>query len=301
MRAFVTGPFGQDGSYLIEQLRADGAEVYAMVHRHGDDRQAWLSGLAPGVQFVEANLTDQGSVIAAIEQAWPDVIYHLGAISAPAAGWRTPIAMADVTGLGTVRVLEAVRLMSLDHCKVVVAGSIAKHGPYGANKTLSSTMAADYRERGMHVTTLHFGGHHSPRRHHSFFARKVTRGAATIANSLDEHMRPEKLRLGPLDRSQDWMSALDAVRALRLVGEQDVPTGDYVVSTGQPLSSKVWVEQAFAVANLDWKEWVERDNSFTQPTDVPSLTATPTLPGWQHEMGVSRLVHWMVEADRHKP
>jgi GDPmannose 4,6-dehydratase len=300
MRAFVTGPFGQDGSYLIEQLRADGAEVYAMVHRHGDDRQAWLSGLAPGVQFVEANLTDQGSVIAAIEQAWPDVIYHLGAISAPAAGWRTPIAMADVTGLGTVRVLEAVRLMSLDHCKVVVAGSIAKHGPYGANKTLSSTMAADYRERGMHVTTLHFGGHHSPRRHPSFFARKVTRGVATIANALDKHMQPEKLRLGPLNRSQDWMSALDAVIALRMAEHQSMPS-DSVVSTGHPVTSEDWVRLAFEVADLDWKEWVERDDSFAQPTDVPALTAKPTLPGWRPAMGVSRLVRWMVEADRHKP
>lgn len=302
MKAFVTGPFGQDGSYLIEQLRADGAEVYAMVHRHGDDRQEWLSELAPGVRFVEANLLDQRSIVSAIEEVWPDVIYHLGAISAPAAGWQTPTLMAEVTGLGTVRVMEAVRLLNLDHCKVVLAGSIARYGPYGAAKVYSSIMAADYRERGMHVTTLHFGGHHSPRRHHSFFGRKVTRAVAMIANSLNEHMRPEKLRLGPLNRSQDWMSALDAVTALRMAGERDdIDPDDYVVSTGQPFTSKTWVEQAFAVVGLNWEDWVEYDESFAQPTDVPTLTADPTLPGWRHEMGVTGLVQWMVNADRHKP
>lgn len=301
MRILVIGPFGQDGSYLIEQLDADGHEVWGLVHRHGDGRQEWLRALAPGVNFVEGSLTDSGSLVAAVDEVQPELIYHLGAISAPAAGWSAPMDMAEVTALGTLRVLEAVRAHGLD-THVVVAGSIATHGPYGAAKSYSSAIARDFRQRGMAVTTLHFGGHHSPRRAAHFFGRKVTQGAARIADTLALGRTPNKLRLGPLGRSQDWMSARDAVAALYGAGVTDAlesdGDGDYVVSTGEPYASREWVAQAFSAAGLDWKEWVERDDSFAQPTDVPSLTAEPTLPGWEPTIGLTALVQWMVNADR---
>jgi GDPmannose 4,6-dehydratase len=301
MRILVTGCFGQDASYLIEALGGE-HEVWGLVHRHGDPRQEWLAHLAPGVQFVEGSLTDSGSLLTAVDEVQPQVIYHLGAISAPAAGWSAPEDMANVTAIGTLRLLRATYVIMGDGCHIVVAGSIATHGPYGAAKTYSSTIARDFKQQGMTVTTLHFGGHHSPRRAPHFFGRKVTQGVARIADTLALGRTPGKLRLGPLNRSQDWMSALDAVAALHGVGVGDAlehhGPGDYVVSTGQPYSSKDWVEQAFAAAGLDWDQWVEYDASFAQPTDVPSLTAEPTLPGWEHTMGLTALIQWMVGADR---
>lgn len=296
MRILVTGPFGQDGSYLIEQLDSE-HEIWALVHRHGDPRQEWLSHLAPGVQFVEGSLTDSGSLLAAVDDIRPETVFHLGAISAPAAGWSAPEDMGQVTALGTLRLLQAVRAIMGDDCHTIVAGSIATHGPYGAAKTYSSTIARDFRQQGQNVTTLHFGGHHSPRRARHFFGRKVTLGAARIADTLALGRTPDKLKLGPLNRSQDWMSALDAVSTLQLAMRLPGP-GEHVVSTGDPHTSQQWVETAFAACDLDWREWVEQDNNFAQPTDVPSLTAMPTFPTWLPLMGFQPLVQWMVDADR---
>jgi GDPmannose 4,6-dehydratase len=276
--------------------------VWGLVHRHGDGRQEWLKALAPGIEYFEGSLTDAGSLVAAVDEVQPELIYHLGAISAPAAGWSAPTDMANVTALGTLRVLEAVRAHGLD-THVVVAGSIATHGPYGAAKTYSSTIARDFCEQGMAVTTLHFGGHHSPRRARHFFGRKVTQGAARIADTLFLNGRSAvaKLKLGPLNRNQDWMSAEDAVRALYGVGVGNVlknyGDGDYIVSTGDPHTSEEWVAAAFRAVDLDWKEWVEYDSSFAQPTDVTGLTAAPTLPGWEPTVSFERLVRWMVDAD----
>jgi GDPmannose 4,6-dehydratase len=302
VKFLITGIFGQDGSYLAERLDRDGHDVTGLVHRHGDPRQHRMRNLlAPRAQFVEGDLTDTGSLIRAVEHADPDVIFHLGAVSAPAAGWISPEVMFSVTALGTVRLLEAVREANPGaEPTVVVAGSIATHGPYGAAKTFSRAIAADYRARGMRVSTAVFGGHHSPRRAPHFFARKVTLAAASIRHQLDAGDVPAKLLLGPLDRAQDWMDARDAVAALVAIAGLDEPD-DYVVSTNHPHTCESWVREAFAAVDLDWREWVragERD--LAQPTDVPTLSAWSTLPGWHPATGFTELVKWMVEADKER-
>jgi GDPmannose 4,6-dehydratase len=298
VRALITGIFGQDGSYLAELLDHDGNEVHGLVHRHGDPRQARMTErLTPGVRFVEGDLTDTGSLIRAIEEADPEVIFHLGAVSAPAAGWVAPTAMAEVTALGTLRLLEATREAITGDVHVVTAGSIATHGPYGAAKTYSRAIAADYRARGMRVSTAVLGGHHSPRRSPMFFSRKVTLAAATIRHHLDAGDHPKPLLLGPLARSQDWMDARDVVSALATIATLD-EADDYVISTNEPHTCEAWAREAFAAVDLDWQEWVRAgEESLAQPTDVPTLSAWPTLPHWRPVTDFGHLVKWMVEAD----
>lgn len=290
MRALITGVTGQDGSYLAEVLAGRGYEVYGLIRGQDNPRRDWLKDLVPGIRLLDGDLLDQTSLNNAVDQARPDEVYNLGAISSPGMAWAQPTVTAEVTGLGVLRLIEAVRLIT-PGARIVQASSIANHGPYGAAKLFAGAICADYRSRGMHVSCAVFGGHHSPRRGRTFFSRKVTAAVARIAAG-----QQDVLSLGALSRVQDWGRADDFMAALPQLAGLD--PDDYIMSTGDPHSVKDWVSAAFAVAGLDWEQHVRFDDGLGNVTDVPMLTAQPDPRlGWAPQSDLDDLVKWMVTAD----
>jgi GDPmannose 4,6-dehydratase len=291
VRTLITGITGQDGSYLAEQLVDAGHDVFGLVHGQDVARRRRISLLVPSATLVEGDLLDSGSLYRAVDQARPDVVYNLAALSAPSASWSQPILAGEVTGLGFLRLMEAVGAVAPE-ARVVQAGSIALHGPYGAAKSFASAIAADYRSQGMCVSVAVMGGHHSPRRGREFFTRTVTAAVARIfTDPLSGGMS-----LGWLGRFQDWGWAPDFTKAMQLVA--DAEPGEYTLSTGDPHSSQDWVAEAFSVVGLDWRDWVTLDTSRSQPTDVPMLTAEPDKRiDWQPRTDFSGLARWMVESE----
>lgn len=290
MKALITGASGQDGSYLAEHLVGAGYEVWGMIRGQDNPKQAWLADLVPELRFIPGDLIDQPSLHAAVSDLKPDEVYNLAAISSPGLAWQQPVLAAEVTGLGALRLFEAVRLEA-PTARVVQAASIAQHGPYGAAKLFAQTVAADYRQRGLHVSCAVFGGHHSPRRGRSFFARKVTAAAAHISTGF-----MDRVELGSLARVQDWGNAVDFITQLPHLAVLD--PGDYVMSTGDPRSAQEWVETAFAYVGLDWREHVTLRPELGNVTDVPVLSAQPDPRlGWTPDTDFEGLVRWMVDAD----
>lgn len=287
MRILITGATGMDGRHLASRLGARNL-IWGMV-RHPDHPK--IAELSDFVQPIVGDLLDRGSLIAVLDEVDPDVIYHLGALSAPGVAWRQPELCGEVTGLGTLRLLEA----CYSNCApgpeptVIVAGSLAEHGPYGAAKTYARVIAADYRARGYPVTTIVMGGHHSPLRGATYLSQKVARHARSVADARasGESVRPiwgrfparasgesvPKLSLGPLDRVQDWGWAPDFMevwaRAHHLVPD------DYVLSTGDPRSAESWVAACYAAIQEDWSDHVTITPGGGNVTDVPTLTAQP--------------------------
>lgn len=288
-RVLITG-VGQDGSYLAEQLIADGDEVWGLMRGHDNPRQEALHQLIPQLRFINGDLLDERSLHVAISAVEPDVVYNFAAISSPGLAWEQPILTAEVTGLGALRLFEAVWRQKPD-TRIVQAASLATHGPYGAAKLFAQTVAADYRSRGLHISCAVFGGHHSPRRGKSFFARKVTSTAAAIKQGT-----ANRLTLGALDRVQDWGMAPDFMAQMSRLACLD--PDDYVMSTGDPHSAVEWVEQAFATVDLDWRDYVDYDQRSGNVTDVPSITAIPDPRlNWTPDCDFKGLIQWMVEAD----
>lgn len=287
MRALITGVTGQDGSYLAEHLTTQGYDVFGMVRGHDNPKADWIKGLVPGITLIAGDLTDPMSLNAAVRYAQPDEVYNLGAISAPSQAWGQPFLTADVTGLGPLRLFDAVQRYAPD-ARVVQASSIALHGPYGAAKGYAHAIAADYRQRGLAVSCAVFGGHHSPRRGKSFFSRKVTRAAARIAAGLDTHVV-----LGALTRVQDWGWADDFVTTLPMIAALE--PDNYTVSAGTPHGVQEWVEVAFSAVGLGWHDHVKIDDTFGNLTDVATLHAQPDprLP-WTPRQDFAELAAWMV-------
>lgn len=295
MRIFITGVTGQDGSYLAERLLAQGHEVFGLVRGQRHPRVEWLTEIAaPGITVVQGDLLDQMSLVRALEIAQPDHVYNLGGISAPALGWNQPVLTAETTGVGLLRLLEAV-VTVCPSAKVLQAGSIALHGPYGAAKHFAQLIADDYRNQGMHVSSAILAGHHSPRRGDEFFARKVTKTVADIFCG-----RAKTLIVGPLGRRQDWGWVDNFLEAEQLI-MSDMPPGNYTIATGDPRSNEEWVAAAFAAVNLDWQQHVQYNDTFKQPTDVEVLSAAPSMDllaaGWAPNLDFEGLAKMMVEAD----
>lgn len=287
-KVLVTGATGQDGSYLCQYLLHQGHEVWALMRGQDNPKRAWLESIAPGVKVVPGDLLDELSLYTAVCSIMPDEVYNLGAISSPGLAWEQPTLTAEVTGVGALRLFEVVRKCS-PKTRVLQASSIANHGPYGAAKLFAQTVAEDFRTRGLHISCAVFGGHHSPRRGKSFFARKVTAAVAEISTgALNE------LVLGSLNRVQDWGRAPDFVAQLPHLLNLD--PGDYVMSTGDPHSAQEWVAEAFAVKDMDWREWVVHNAAVGNVTDVPALTANPDPRlGWIPDRDFKGLIRWMVE------
>lgn len=290
MRALITGATGQDGSYLAECLLQQGHTVYGMLRGQDHPRLDWLLTQAPGIRVLYGDLSDESSLRSVVATSKPDWIFNLAAVSSPSQAWQQPILTADVTGVGALRLFQVAHTLAPE-AHIIQASSIATHGPYGAAKLFAHTVAQDYRSRGLHVSCAVFGGHHSPRRGKSFFARKVTWAVAQIAKGSRE-----PLHVGPLTRSQDWGWAPDFMAQFPRLAE--LSPDDYVMSTGVPHSTQEWVQVAFNAVDLNWEDHVVIDASSGNITDVPTLTAAPDPRlKWEPKQEFNELVEWLVDSD----
>jgi GDPmannose 4,6-dehydratase len=322
-RALITGITGQDGSYLAEYLLEQGYEVWGMVRGQENPKISAIQALIPDLQLVGGDLLDQGSLISAMETVQPDEVYNLGAISFVPVSWSQAELTAEVTGVGVLRMLEAVRIVSgvgrfgassgQSTIRFYQASSSEMFGkvrqtpqdeltpfhprsPYGVAKCYGHYITQNHRESyGLFAVSGILFNHESPRRGVEFVSRKITMSAARIKLGLDS-----ELRLGNLDAQRDWGFAGDYVRAMHMM-LQAPEAEDYVVGMGETHSVRELVELAFAAVDLDWEEYVRTDSRFVRPAEVDVLKADPTKAreqlGWKPTVSFEELVQMMVDAD----
>lgn len=311
-KALITGITGQDGSYLADFLLEKGYEVHGIVRRSSTETFERIGHIKDKVGFVQADLTDQVSVIEAIDTIRPQEVYNLAAQSFVPTSWKQPILTGDVTALGVTRVLEAIRIVDKS-IRFYQASSSEMFGhvretpqtektpfyprsPYGVAKIYGHWVTINYRESYdiFAVSGILFN-HESPRRGLEFVTRKITDAVARIKNGLQD-----ELRLGNLDATRDWGHAKDYVRAMWLMMQNDTPD-DFVISSGETHSVREFCEVAFAHAGLDWEKFVKVDPEFYRPAEVQSLIGKSTKAreelGWKPEVSFEGLVTRMVDAD----
>ncbi|MEK6758639.1 MAG: GDP-mannose 4,6-dehydratase [Deltaproteobacteria bacterium] len=311
-KALITGITGQDGSYLAELLLSKGYEVYGMVRRSSVERFERLEQIKDKVTLVQGDLTDQSSLDEAIKEIQPGEVYNLAAQSFVPTSWNQPTLTGEVTGLGTTRLLEAVR----KHCptaRFYQASSSEMFGmvrevpqteltpfhprsPYGVAKVYGHFITVNYRESyGLYACSGILFNHESPRRGLEFVTRKITNGVARIKHGLSE-----ELRLGNLDAKRDWGFAGDYVEAMHLMLQQTEPD-DYVVATGETHTVREFVEIAFGSAGLKWEDYVVFDKRFMRPAEVDLLVGDPSKAkeklGWTPKVSFEGLIQMMVESD----
>jgi GDPmannose 4,6-dehydratase len=312
--ALITGITGQDGSYLAELLLDKGYDVYGLVRRLSTPNISRIEYIADQLILLEGDLTDQSSLNVAVQTSQPDEVYNLAAQSFVATSWNQPVLTGDVTGLGTTRILEALRQFS-PGAKMYQASSSEMFGkaevpqhektpfhprsPYAVAKVYAYHATVNYRESyGMFCCNGILFNHESPRRGIEFVTRKITDGVARIYHGLSN-----ELRLGNLDAKRDWGFAGDYVKAMQLILQQKEPD-DFVIATGESHSVEEFVELAFTEAGLDWKNYVTQDERFMRPADVPDLKGDITKAkknlGWEPEIKFEELVRIMVKADLEK-
>jgi len=307
-RALITGITGQDGPYLAEILQTEGVEIWAA------SRGGRVPDELPFVQAAPAiDLRDATSLARAIAAVAPDEVYHLAAQTAVWQSWDDPVETGDITGLGTARLLEAVR-REAPTARVFVAATseifgeperapqdettpIRPASPYGAAKAYAYTLARLYRQQhGMYIAVGILFNHESPRRPPGFVTRKITRGAVAIARG-----EARSLELGNLDARRDWGFAGDTVRAIRAMLRTDEP-GDFVVATGESHAVRDWCELAFGKLGLDYRDHVVTNPEFWRPAEPVPLVGDATrardVLGWQPAVTFEELVAMLVEADQ---
>src|ERR687885_1966268 len=262
-RALITGITGQDGRYMAQLLVEKGYEVFGLVRGQANPKIQMVQEETPGLEVVEGDLQDLSSLIAAVEQVQPDEVYNLGAISFVALSFRQPELTADITGLGVLRMLEAIRVvggMTDNRIRFYQASSSEMFGkvretpqtertpfhprsPYGAAKVFGHYITVNYREAyGLYACSGICFNHESPRRGPEFVTRKISNGVARIKLGLQE-----KITLGNLDAARDWGFAGDFTEAMWLMLQQDV-ADDYVIATGETHTVREFLELAFAAA-----------------------------------------------------
>jgi GDPmannose 4,6-dehydratase len=311
-RALITGITGQDGSYLAELLLEKGYQVFGLVRRTSTVTFERIQHIQDRVEMISADLTDQNSLLYALQQAEPDEVYNLAAQSFVQTSWTQPVLTGDVTALGVTRMLEAIRVFN-PRMRFYQASSSEMFGkvqavpqredtpfyprsPYGVAKVYGHWATINYRESyGMYAVSGILFNHESPRRGLEFVTRKVTDGVARIKHGL-----AAELRLGTLDAQRDWGYAGDYVRAMWLMLQHDDPR-DYVVATGKTHSVRDLVQTAFERVDLDWRDHVVQDARFMRPAEVDLLVGDPSRVrdelGWHDEVSFRDLVHMMVDAD----
>jgi len=317
-RALVTGITGQDGSYLAECLLEQGYEVHGLKRRSSSFNTERVDHIyedfhEAGPRFLLhfADLADSGSLTSLLYAIRPDEVYNLGAQSHVKVSFDVPGYTADVVGLGTLRILEAIHRAGLN-CRFYQASSSEMFGstpppqsettvfhprsPYGCAKVFAHNITVNYRESyDLHASCGILFNHESPRRGETFVTRKITRAVARIHAGLQD-----KLYLGNLDARRDWGYAPDYVRAMWLMLQQDRP-GDYVIGTGESHSVRDFCNLAFAAAGLDWRKFVEVDPRYFRPAEVDFLLADPSraraVLGWEPSVTFSDLVRIMVDAE----
>lgn len=312
MRALITGVTGQDGSYLAQRLVMNGWDVYGVVRGQRNARLEWIKNLVPHMKIVDADLLDQSSLQVALKETQPDVVFNLGALTYVGMSWNQPTLMSEVTGLGALRTLEAIRLVN-PAIRFVQASSSEIFGdvretpqteltplnprsPYGVAKAFAHHTTVNYRESyGIHASSVIMFNHESPRRGPEFVTRKVSLAVARIKLGLQD-----KLFLGNLNAQRDWGWAPDYMEALELAAQQPIPD-DYVIATGETRSVQSLCYRAFAEVGLDWTRYVEQDSSLFRPADVEVLEGNADkarrVLGWTPKTYFDQIIERMVRAD----
>ena len=317
-KALITGITGQDGSYLAEFLLEKGYEVHGIIRRASTFNTARIDHLYvdPHLNNVRfylhyGDLADPSQVYNIIHNIRPDEIYHLGAQSHVRVSFDIPEYTGDVTGLGTIRLLEAIRRSGIKtrfyqaSSSEMFGNSPPPHGentafhprsPYAAAKLYSHWMTVNHREAyGLYACSGILFNHESPRRGETFVTRKITRALADIQAG-----RQKKLYLGNLKASRDWGFAPDYVKAMWMILQQETPE-DFVIATGETHSVEEFLIEAFSYAGLDHGDYVEIDPKYFRPTEVDVLIGDPSkarrVLGWKPLVSFRELVRIMVDAD----
>ncbi|HZM71289.1 MAG TPA: GDP-mannose 4,6-dehydratase [Candidatus Cryosericum sp.] len=318
-KALVTGITGQDGSYLSEFLLAKGYEVHGIIRRASTFNTERIDHLYqdPHLRGTRlflhyGDLGDSVSVVKLLNDLKPDEIYHLGAQSHVRVSFDIPEYTADITAVGTIRILEAIReararTRFYQASSSEMFGLVAENpqrettpfhprSPYGVSKVFAFWSTVNYRESyGLFAANGILFNHESPRRGETFVSRKITRAVAYIRAGLQK-----KLYLGNLDARRDWGFAPEYVEAMWLMLQQDEPD-DYVIATGETHSVREFCEEAFGLVGLDWRQYVEIDKRYLRPAEVDILLGDPSKAkarlGWEPKVKFKDLVKIMVEAD----
>lgn len=320
-RALITGITGQDGSYLAEFLLGKpDYEVHGLVRRSSSLNRQRIDPLLDRNSSVRdrfhlhyADLADASSLSVLMEQVRPDEVYNLGAQSHVRVSFDQPLYTADVVGLGTLRLLEAVRHLARSHpVRFYQASSSEMFGsapppqgletpfhprsPYACAKVYGHWQTVNYREAyDLFACSGVLFNHESPRRGESFVTRKITIGATRIKEGLQR-----KLSMGNLDAKRDWGFAGDYVRAMWLMLQQETPD-DFVVATGETHSVREFLELAFSQLGMDYRDFVDFDPRYTRPSEVDVLLGDPTkarrVLGWKAEVDFPSLVKMMIDYD----
>jgi GDPmannose 4,6-dehydratase len=315
-RALITGITGQDGSYLAEHLLSLGYEVHGVIRRSSSFATGRIDHIYDRLQLHYGDLADGSAVSRLIRQVQPTEVYNLAAQSHVRVSFDQPAYTADVTAVGTLRLLEAIRSYqdaTGDTVRYYQASSSEMFGkvaetpqrettpfhprsPYGVAKVYAHWITVNYRESyGLHASCGILFNHESPRRGETFVTRKITRAAARIKLGLQD-----KLYLGNLDAVRDWGFAGDYVRAMHLMLQQD-HADDYVIATGRTASVRQFCELAFSEVGLNWQDYVEIDPRYHRPAEVDLLLGDPTKArielGWRAEVDLPGLVTLMMASD----
>ena len=312
--ALVTGITGQDGAYLAQLLLGKGYRVVGL-HRRSSTTNTWRLqelGVLDKIELAEGDLGDSSSLEAAIENSEPDEVYNLAAQSFVVSSWGQPLYTADVTAMGVLRLLEAVRRVDkkirfYQASSSEMFGQVAEtpqrettpfhpRSPYGVSKVFGYWITRNYRESyAMFACNGILFNHESPLRGIEFVTRKITDGVARIKLGL-----ATELRLGNLSAKRDWGFAGDYVKAMWLMMQQDEP-GDYVIATGESHEVGEFVQLAFEAVGLDWRQYVVQDPKYMRPAEVDALLGDATLArnvlGWTPSTTFAGLIEMMVRAD----
>ena len=318
-KALITGITGQDGSYLSELLLEKGYEVHGIIRRSSSFNTGRIDHLYKDPHYKDVklflhygDLSDASNMAKLLEKIEPNEIYNLGAQSHVRVSFDIPEYTGDVTGLGTTRILEAIRDTQIK-TKFYQASSSELFGkvqevpqkettpfyprsPYAAAKIYSYWMTVNYRESyDMYACNGILFNHESPRRGETFVTRKITKALARIVAK-----KQDKLYLGNLDAKRDWGYAKDYVEAMWLMLQQDQPE-DYVIATGETYSVKDFLTEAFSAVNLNWEDYVEIDSKYFRPAEVDLLIGDAAKAkeklGWTPKTSFKELVKLMVESD----
>jgi GDPmannose 4,6-dehydratase len=321
-RALITGITGQDGFYLSEHLLKKGYDVYGLIRGQANPKLSTIERTLPDVRIVEGDLLDQASLMNAVQKVQPDEVYNLAAISFVMLSWNQPELTGEITGLGALRMLEAIRLTTgasasrskaSKGIKFYQASSSEMFGkvretpqnestpfhprsPYGVAKAYAHYITMNYRESyNLFACSGILFNHESPKRGPEFVTRKITLGAARIKLGMQK-----ELLMGNLETRRDWGYAGDYVRAMHMMLQQRQPD-DYVIGTGETHQGKEWAQLAFECLGMNWEDYVRSDPQFMRPAEVDLLIADASKAakklGWKPEVSFRQLIQMMVESD----
>jgi GDPmannose 4,6-dehydratase len=312
-RALITGITGQDGSHLADWLLEQGYQVYGVVRRSSTENFERIGHLNGRITLLQADLLDQLSIIDVLQEAQPDEVYNLAAMSFVPTSWKQPVLTGEFTAIGVTRMLEAIRHLNPKGIRFYQASSSEMFGkvretpqrestpfyprsPYGVAKVYGHFITVNYRESyDMFCCSGILFNHEGPRRGREFVTRKVTDAAARIKLGWQS-----ELRLGNLDAKRDWGYAGDYVRAMWMMLQHD-HADDFVVATGETHSVRELVEIAFSCVDLDWKKYVLQDPALRRPAEVDLLVGDASkarqMLGWKPSVNFTELIKMMVQAD----